>query len=498
VGGRLVLTTLAAAAAFATSASAAPDFAAIDARIDERAATTSGALRAQYAKLHRLLARADAPGLADDFAKLKRVARAARGPLSVDDVLAEALHAALDDGLDAIARHAADLDDLATALDSVRARKHCRALAARASRLASAAAPPLLDGRDDVRASLAARAAAAYDVAVAWTSKFFARQNARPPAWSVPLRGLGGALLSSWTTSGPAPEIYVVGAADGAGPLFLHMRRDGWVRVPVAASGTLWWTAGVGDQVYASGTGGRVIRHDPASGDVIDLSTGVNVTLYGVWGSSTSDVWAVGGNEDGTLPRAALLHHDGVAWTSVPLPDEAHFRMVFKVWGRAADDVWVCGQAGLLMHFDGLAWTVVPSGTFENLFTVHGAAPTVAVGGTVTPTLIEGDGSGFVTPTIPSAAATLRGVHVVGGGDAWACGLAGTVLRRTFGIWIRIGGLPDAAARDFHSVRVDDVGGVYFAGGDLARDVEGVLFYFGPRALPSSSDPKSIREVERR
>jgi hypothetical protein len=70
-------------------------------------------------------------------------------------------------------------------------------------------------------------------------------------------------------------------------------------------------------------------------------------TLHGLWGSSDSDVWAVG---NGGL----ILHHDGKSWSSVPSPTKNDLN---AVWG-AGQDVWAVGDAGtVLRRTGGGSWT---------------------------------------------------------------------------------------------------------------------------------------------
>jgi len=474
-------------ALLAATASAELDFTSIASQIDARAASATGRMRATCVSLQRTFARADRAGLVDDFAKLRAVGGALAGRLAGDAALAGATDEQIVAGFDALAGESADLAEFTDALTSPRDRALCGTFARRGDRLAAAAATARGAGHAAAAARSARRAAAAYERGVALARRLFERQKARGLKWSVPLSGRGGALLSVWTGRGFTPDVFVVGADDGDGPTFLRMGAEGWVRVPVGPSGDLWWVTGVGGQVYAAGTGGRVVRYDPATGDLADLSTGVPVVLFGVWGSSTNDVWAVGGNDDGSLPRSALMHHDGVSWTSVELPQDGNNRTLFKVWGAAADDVWVCGQAGLLMHFDGDAWSVVPSGTFESLFTIHGAAPTIAVGGAVQPTIVEDLTGGFSSVAVPAGSNNMRGVFVPATGEPWACGLAGTLMRRVNGSWSRVGGLPALQANDFHAVALDDAGGLYVVGGDLSVMDRGTLLYYGSRALPPTN-----------
>lgn len=475
----------AALSALASPAAAELDFTAIQARVDAQAPVATGHARHAYAAVQDVLAREDVPGLADDFAKLNAVARRVEGRLAEDTVLADALGDALVAAQEQLRGAAADLLQLAAALDSEHDRFRCGERGSRGARLAARSSEARAAGHRAACASLGRRAARRYAEGLALAANLLERQDQRPPAWSVPLHDMGGALLGVWAEPGPTPAVYTVGADDGTGPLFLKKGGEGWVRVPVAQSGTLWWVTGIGDFVYAAGTGGRVVRYDPATGGVADISTGVDATLYGVWGASEGDVWAVGGNVDGTQPRTALLHYDGEQWTSAPQPPEANNRTLFKVWGTASDDVWACGQAGLLMHWDGQSWTAVPSGSFESLFTVHGSPGTVAVGGSVQPSIVEATPQGFTEATLPVGTNTLRGVFVPTSGQPYACGLGATVLRRSTGGWLRIGGLPAATARDFHAVCIDDAGGVWLAGGDLVQNTDGVLMYYGTRSVPT-------------
>src|SRR5262245_42798215 len=176
-------------------------------------------------------------------------------------------------------------------------------------------------------------------------------------------------------------------------------------------------------------------------------------------------------------------------------PAAADGRTLFSVWGRAANDVWACGQDGLVMHFDGSMWTgsrVAPS---ETLFTVHGTiqgtAATIAVGGVAKSTIVEGGPAGFVAASVPAGSGTLRGVFVRWKREAWATGVGGTVLRRKGRSWRPVTGVPTVSGNDLHSVAVDDTGGVYIAAGGADALDDGALLYFGPRTVPSGVFPQT-------
>ena len=67
-----------------------------------------------------------------------------------------------------------------------------------------------------------------------------------------------------------------------------------------------------------------------------------------VWGSSDTDVWAVG--DSGTA-----VHFDGHAWSLIPT---GVTEVLTSVHGTGPDDVWVAGADGDVLHWTGAAWTI--------------------------------------------------------------------------------------------------------------------------------------------
>jgi len=94
--------------------------------------------------------------------------------------------------------------------------------------------------------------------------------------------------------------------------------------------------------------------------------------LYGVWGSATNDVWAVG--DDGTI-----VHYDGCMWSMVPSSAIYQLRAVS---GTATSDVWAVGNTGTIVHWNGSAWSIVSSASSEWLWGVwaYSASDAWAVG----------------------------------------------------------------------------------------------------------------------
>lgn len=116
--------------------------------------------------------------------------------------------------------------------------------------------------------------------------------------------------------------------------------------------------------------------------------------LGAVWGTSASDVYAVGGD-------GAILHYDGATWSPMASGTKEY---LVAVRGTSPSDVVAAGGDGTLVHFDGTAWQPLTSGTETQLASVWGTS--------------SGD------------------VHVVGGGRGAAAGRASVTrpARRPFDV----------------------------------------------------------------
>ena len=68
----------------------------------------------------------------------------------------------------------------------------------------------------------------------------------------------------------------------------------------------------------------------------------VGADLNAVWGSSATDVYAVGSS-------GTILHFDGNAWQAIPSGTTA---TLYGVGGSSATDVYVTGD-GTILHYDG-------------------------------------------------------------------------------------------------------------------------------------------------
>ena len=87
------------------------------------------------------------------------------------------------------------------------------------------------------------------------------------------------------------------------------------------------------------------------------MNGGTSNILCGVWGSSGSDVFAVG-------HYGTILHYDGSSWSPMNSGTSYHLR---GVWGSSGSDVFAVGHSasgiGIILHYDGSGWSPMDSGT---------------------------------------------------------------------------------------------------------------------------------------
>lgn len=302
-----------------------------------------------------------------------------------------------------------------------------------------------------------------------------------PEDWQIVHNDLPGALLSVWG-SGPR-DVWSVGgdARDGSGPTVIHFDGDTWTRMPTGeAQGNLWWVFGfAGGPVYMGGEGGVILRHQ--DGEFTRMSTPGTDTVYGIWGATPDQVWAVGGASDSTGGFAWRL--DGDSWKPEPtLPADVPGKAaVWKIFGTAADEAWLVGSNGVLLHWDGSKLTPADAGVGSSLFTVHARDGTyTAVGGLATGIIVEHDGTSWNNVTPEPAPMGLSGVTLGADGTGIAVGGFGTVYTRADAGWSPEE-LGFTVGANLHGSWIDGDGGMWAVGGQTFSPpyTEGVLIHRG-------------------
>lgn len=303
------------------------------------------------------------------------------------------------------------------------------------------------------------------------------------------LEDLPAAVLSISGRS--STDVYAVGgdASDGHGPLVLHYDGTKWTRIDSGvSSGALWWISvtPIDGDFYIAGENGVILQFDPGNGQFTRQTTpDSTTTLFGIWGASATNLWAVGGN---TENQAVVWHYDGHMWTaqdvSTVVPSGVPTTLN-KVWGSGVNDVYAVGETGIILHNGGSGWSLVPSTTDNSLFTVHGNGSIVAaVGGFQVGQIVEKDGTGPFAARAPSTAPRLNGIFVPPSGDAIAVGVNLAVVARSASGWATVDEGSDPNLRDFHGVWIDPDDGIWAVGGRLSELSDGVLAYGGSQSVP--------------
>jgi hypothetical protein len=308
-------------------------------------------------------------------------------------------------------------------------------------------------------------------------------EDAAAVGWETVHEGLPAALLSVWGTS--AEDVWAVGGdtLDGAGPMVIHFDGDGWQRVATPqTNGNLWWVFGFeGGPIYAGGDGGVILRSTDGATFEAMLTPGTE-TVFGIWGASPEDVWAVGGASENMGGFAWRL--EGDAWMpEVSVPANVTFEAaLWKVYGTASDDAWLVGSNGVSLHWNGVELMEGDTGVGSSLFTVHASEGIyAAVGGLASGIIVEHDGSRWDEVTPDPAPQGLAGVTLGADGHGIAVGTFGTVLSRSDDGWA-VEDLGFPLSRNLHGSWIDPEGGVWAVGGDTLTPpfIDGILIHEGP------------------
>lgn len=162
-----------------------------------------------------------------------------------------------------------------------------------------------------------------------------------PPAGTPSVRILQGV----WS-DGPSNAWAVGGAST-----ILRYNGTSWsvlsdVNKPVATSDNYNAVWGTGSDVWV--VGDNTILHCRAGTSCVTENVGGGI-LYGIWGTSATNVYAVGAG-------GRILRYNGTGWSAMNSPT-AH--ALARVAGSGPGDIWAVGDS-VLIHHDGAQWTNVP------------------------------------------------------------------------------------------------------------------------------------------
>jgi hypothetical protein len=148
-----------------------------------------------------------------------------------------------------------------------------------------------------------------------------------------------------------------------------------------------------------------------------------------IWGTSATDVFAVGWS---TLPPSSnnfVIHYDGQQW-SRSFSRACSFctpRLLEAVWSTSAANAYVVGDSGTILHFDGTNWVPEASGTTRPLSAIWGSSATDIFAVGAAGTILHSDGTGW-QPQSSGTTLLLADVQGASAKDVFAVGAFGTIL----------------------------------------------------------------------
>lgn len=156
------------------------------------------------------------------------------------------------------------------------------------------------------------------------------------------------------------------------------------------------------------------------------MDSGTTAYFGGVWGSSASDVFAVGAE---VSTGGTILHYDGVAWSQM----NSTATGLLGVWGSGQNDIFAVGGGGTILHYDGVNWSVMDSGTAESLFGVWGSSSDDVFAVGFHGTILHYNGNAW-SPMTSGTNVYLNAVWGSGPNDVFAVGEQGTILHYSTGL----------------------------------------------------------------
>jgi hypothetical protein len=231
------------------------------------------------------------------------------------------------------------------------------------------------------------------------------------------------------------------------------------------------------DDVWIVSNGGDILRFDGKafSLPVSDFTEGLRPLLSaklrsGRWeltsiaGSSSRDIWAVGGSDF----QALVLHFDGTRWTEAPFPGQGR---VAAVWAAAPDDAWAAIESqNAFFHWDGARWSArsVEPGAQPRSLWGSGPSDLWAAGGS----LLHWDGTAWHDLNLTTE--DLYAAWFATARDGWAVGDNGTILHWDGRRWTRS---PSGTTRSLASVWGTSARDVWVVGDQIVLRFDGATWH---------------------
>jgi len=233
--------------------------------------------------------------------------------------------------------------------------------------------------------------------------------------WASMTSGTTGSLLGVWGTT--LSDIYAAGST-----AILRFNGSAWNMVAsglTQAMQAIWGSSST--DIFAVGSTGSILHSDGAAWT--PMTSGTTQTLVAIWGTSRSDVFAAGGG-------GTILHYDGAAWAAM---NSGTTQTLRAIWGTSPTDVFAVGTTGTVLHYDGTTWSPMASGTTLSLMDVWGTSGADVYALASTGAFFRFNGTSWSALT--SAATSLRQLSGSSTSDLYAIGTSGAIRRWDGAAW---------------------------------------------------------------
>jgi hypothetical protein len=245
------------------------------------------------------------------------------------------------------------------------------------------------------------------------------------------------------TVLGDTPLSVSFEATADAPPLILHYDGRAWTTQLGDTTGLTVRLNGIwgasSSRVFAVGTscgGATILQFDGVRWGPLPASCSAPIAgATSVSGRSPTDVFAVVRTALPPFFASSVIHFDGQSWTT-SFTSGCSFcgAHLSAIWAAPGTDVWAVGDSGVVRHFDGREWTTQSSGTLQGLRDVWGATTNrIFVVGS-SGTTLEFDGNAW-TQRPSGSTAILNAVRGSSATDVFAVGAGGTILHFDGSAW---------------------------------------------------------------
>ena len=263
--------------------------------------------------------------------------------------------------------------------------------------------------------------------------------------------------------------------AVGSNGNIIHWDGSAWAIQTSGTTQTIWDVWGTdATHVWASTTTGEILFYNGTSWSIQLASTGNDDYMKGLWGTSNTDVWAVGYITGGTTAGSHIYHYDGTTWvltntipnrfflkgqsidatnfwvvgsggsiykgngtTLAAQKDETNDNGFRCAWSADYNNSWMAGGKGGIMKWDGTVWTqqVTASAANSDLYGMWGLSTTSIWTVGANGIILKYDGTNWTPQVSGTGGYPLYSVWALDANNVWAVGANGIILKYNGTTW---------------------------------------------------------------